>query len=188
MTLNRTGESSVAKPEYASPQPSNLNKESVYRLAESIAAQLEYEPRGDLHMIVDKLGGKISYRDFWSDNDSGSLIVESPNDFVIFVAKNTTYERDKFTIAHELGHYVLHYLWPARNSDSVPGKMKANRYGSDRAEWEANWFAAAFLMPAEPFRIAYNDARGDFVSLAEEFGVSVLAAKTRAKALGLSTD
>ena len=185
MTLNRTGESSVAKPEYASPQPSNLNKESVYRLAENVAKQIGYRPRGDLHEIVAKLGGRVSYRDFWSDSDSGSLVVESPNDFVIFIAENTSHERDQFTIAHELGHYVLHYLWPARDSEAPAGKMKANRYGSDRAEWEANWFAAAFLMPEEDFHRSFLTTRGDFVSLAEDFGVSVLAAKTRAKALGL---
>lgn len=178
----------MAGPQYASPQPSNLTKESVYKLAESVARQIGYRPRGNLHEIVAKLGGRVSYRDFWSDNDSGSLIVESSNDFVIFVAKNTSLERDKFTIAHELGHYVLHYLWPARNSNEPQGKMKANRYGSDRAEWEANWFAAAFLMPEVEFRSAFYASGGDFVSLAEEFGVSVLAAKTRAKALGLPAD
>jgi Zn-dependent peptidase ImmA (M78 family) len=176
----------VSDIDYAPPKPSNLTKESVYQLAESIGQQLGYSPGGDLGFIIKSIGGNILYRDFWSDSDSGSLKVDAENNFQIYVANDTSLERDRFTIAHELGHYVLHYLWPNRTPGNGPLKLKANRYGSDRAEWEANWFAAAFLMPEEKFRIEFSKRPGDFFTIAKVFGVSALAAQTRAKALNLT--
>lgn len=171
---------------YTNPVPSNLSKESVYDLAESIAKQLGYKPGDDLAQLVSRIGGHISYRDFWGNSDSGSLEVDNINSFRIYLAADTSPERDRFTIAHELGHYVLHFLWPNRDGQSVIKKLKANRYGSDRAEWEANWFAAAFLMPKKKFEDELKKRHQNLSEVAQIFGVSTLAAKTRTKALGLS--
>ena len=172
---------------------SGFSKESVYSFAENVADQLGYRPNGDLTKIVGKLGGAIEVKSFWdaesTDNDSGSAEFRNENDFTIFISDSTTVERDRFTIAHELGHYVLHYLWPIRNGET-PSPKRALRYGSDRAEWEANWFAAAFLMPKEDFLEAAKaskvSSKYDFQALAGHFGVSASAAKVRAKALGLA--
>lgn len=181
----------VAKKNYRKLEASYLTKESVYQLAESVAKQLRYVPPDDLRPIVAKLGGKLVYRDFWEleASDSGSTIIHGPENFEIILPRHTSLERDRFTIAHELGHYVLHYLWPARtHRDYNPAY--AARYGSDRAEWEANWFAAAFLMPAGLFKSTVNSLRGkdgkvSVPLLASRFGVSNIAAKVRAQALGL---
>jgi len=173
-------------PKYDSPKPSNLNKRSVHRLAESIASQLNYKPGGDLKDVVAKLGGKISVKNFWDTglSDSGSMVVEAAGKFDIFVSTDTSLERDKFTIAHELGHYVLHFLWPNKNGTPIQS-MAATRYGSDRVEWEANWFAAAFLMPESEFRSKFKEFRHDIGAVSSYFGVSQAAAKVRAEGLGL---
>lgn len=173
--------------EIPSPKPSNLSKQSIYSLAETVAQNLDFKPGDDLIPIVSKLGGGVSYKDFWrlDAGDSGSLEIESDGKFTIFVAANTSSLRDRFTIAHELGHFILHFLWRNANSDDKIKCMNATRYGSDRAEWEANWFAAAFLMPSQEFTELYNLHGDDFVSLANHFDVSVKAAQTRAKALEL---
>lgn len=172
--------------DYAAASASHLTKGSVHRLAESVAKQIGYEPGGDLTALVKKLGGEVRYKDFWGgeESDSGSTVISGEGNFVIYIAKQTSYERDRFTIAHELGHYVLHYLWANRNGGSVKA-MKASRYGSDRTEWEANWFAAAFLMPEQPFIDFFNEVDGDITLIAERFGVSSTAARIRAQALGL---
>ena len=100
----------------------------------------------------------------------------------------TVPERDKFTIAHELGHLILHYPLVARENPGVP--MCATRWVDEsnadlvRAEWEANWFAAAFLMPSDEFIARYQS--GGLSPAALRFKVSVPAAKIRAKSLGLS--
>ncbi len=96
-------------------------------------------------------------------------------------------ERDRFTIAHELGHLFLHYPQFKASNPSIP--MKATRWvdASDpeqqRAEWEANWFAAAFLMPGGAFSACW---RGVVRDAASRFAVSTQAAEIRAKDLGLS--
>jgi len=58
--------------------------------------------------------------------------------------------RKRFTVAHEIGHYLLHpfqetYIdWNFRNNKSSEG--------TDRREIEANGFAAELLMPEELIR------------------------------------
>ncbi|MQX36872.1 ImmA/IrrE family metallo-endopeptidase [Roseospira navarrensis] len=146
---------------FAAATASGLTKNSVEKLAESVAKQVGYDIGGNLEDIVEKLGGDIQYKDFWNENtDSGSTEIRGERDFTIFLSWDTSQTRDRFTLAHELGHYVLHFLWPNRNGE-ITGPVKALRYGSDRTEWEANWFAAAFLMPESDFRNAYKDTNGD---------------------------
>ncbi|HEY5960907.1 MAG TPA: ImmA/IrrE family metallo-endopeptidase, partial [Polyangiaceae bacterium] len=108
----------------------------------------------------------------------GSLLVRGPNDFEIFLSAYTGIERDRFTIAHELGHYVLH-------SDFGRIQIRAARLGSTRIEWEANWFAAAFLMPREDFTEAFRKYAGQVRALASRYVVSPKAAQVRAQSLGL---
>ncbi|WFU47311.1 ImmA/IrrE family metallo-endopeptidase [Sinorhizobium terangae] len=171
---------------YSQPVECGLNKSSVDALAADVARQVGYEPGADLIPIVKQLGGRIAVNDVWdvSDATSGSITVEENGSFVIALASHTGMERDRFTIAHELGHYVLHYLWPRHNGKSV-GAMEARRYGSGRVEWEANWFAAGFLMPAELFKSAWVELDGVLGELADRFGVSTEAARIRAETLGL---
>lgn len=175
-------------PEYRKVEASNLTKESIYLIAESVAQQLKYVPGGDLVDVLRKLGGRIAYHDV-PGSDSGSCFIESEGDFTIYLAHDTSIARDRFTIAHEIGHYILHYLLPKKKMGADPGPTMAYRYGSERAEWEANWFAAAFLMPEKAFRRAAAEHKSpvgiNISSLAAKFGVSMMAAQVRAKALGL---
>ncbi len=59
------------------------------------------------------MGGSVSVKDtLYEDPErSGSLYVDGPDKFKIVVPAHTSQVRDRFTIAHELGHYVVHYLW-----------------------------------------------------------------------------
>ena len=125
------------------------------------------------------MGGKICYQDplDWLETDSGSIEVVAERDFTIFVSNFTSRERDRFTIAHELGHYVLH-----SKLGKVP--IRVPRSGSNRLEWEANWFAAAFLMPAATFRKEW-EKNPRVVAMAGRFDVSIKAAEVRKEALGL---
>lgn len=168
---------------YAAAQASNLSKKQVATIAEEFARGFGYEPGGDLHDFIKRIGGKVAVEDtlLRDPEHSGSLFVETADNFKIVLPAHTGLARDRFTLAHELGHYVLHYLWdPAQN-----GRMMALRRGSDRIEWEANWFAAAFLMPSDQFAQRYQELGGDLSRLASEFGVSPSAAEVRARGLGL---
>lgn len=172
---------------YQPAQPSLLTKAAVHKLAESIASQVGWEPGGDIHAIVDQLGGCVEIEDtLLSDPEhTGSLYVDGPRKFRIIVPSHTSPERDRFTIAHEFGHFILHYLWMRKKDPNYPKKVVAYRRGSERIEWEANWFAGAFLMPADTFRYRYDAEDGDLWQIADYFKVSTKAAEIRAKDLGL---
>ena len=176
----------MSVPVYTSPVPCNLGKAAISTLAENLARRTGFEAGSDLEGFVADRGGRIRYQDIWEldSSESGSIEVRDDDDFVITLAAHTSRERDQFTIAHELGHYYLHYLLPKLRGKPV-GPLRAARYGGDRAEIEANWFAASFLMPKDEFLQAYRDANGDVSLVANRFGVSTSAVSVRAKSLGV---
>lgn len=165
----------------------NAAKPSVHELAEQLADALEYHPDGNsLNAVVETLGGEIIERDLFelSDSDDGSIDILSVDDFKIYVQSFVSEARKRFTIAHELGHYFLHYQIKL----SGEGRFQASRYTegkTDRAEWEANWFAAGFLMPESKFREAHEEFKGSHSRVAEHFEVSLAAAKYHARYHGI---
>jgi Zn-dependent peptidase ImmA (M78 family) len=173
---------------YYPAQASHLTKRSVQKLGESIAAQVGFDPGSSIINIVEKLGGSVQVTDtLLTDPDqTGSLFVDGPKKFKIMVPSHTSPERDRFTIAHELGHFVLHYLWMKQKNEEYPDKVVAYRRGSERIEWEANWFAGAFLMPAQRYTEAFHEYGGTFWKIADRLKVSSKAAEIRAKDLGLA--
>jgi predicted transcriptional regulator len=173
--------------EYQRADASRLSKAQIFGLAESVSDQLGFEPSGDIHALVEKLGGRVEVQDtlLQDPEQSGSLFVDGPRDFKIVVPLHTSPSRDRFTIAHELGHFVVHYLLKLQKGEAAPFRMMALRKDSDRVEWEANWFAAAFLMPSGSFKQAFDRADGNLDAVAKVFGVSRAAAEVRAQSLGL---
>ena len=102
-------------------------------------------------------------------------MVWGPNHFEISLSPLSGNRRSRFTIAHELAHYVLH-------SDLGKMPLKVQRDGSGQVEWEANWFAAGFLMPAKEFRTKIAEGWGN-AELAEHFDVSEAAVQIRRQSL-----
>lgn len=177
------------KSSFSPPKPANLNRAAVSQIAEYFSNKFDVTKRNNIADIVDDVGGIVFYDDFWNKESdiSGSLMVHPEGKFEIFIPMYTSIERDNFTIAHELGHYFLHYIYRKSKGDEIKGLL-ANRYGSGRVEWEANWFAAAFLMPQSQFRDRFQHLNGDIDSIASEFNVSREAARVRANVLGLRHD
>lgn len=172
---------------YQPPIPTKLTKARVYTFAERVAGRLDFEPGDSIKSLVAQLGGKLEYR--LRSEVAGrlpeSIVVEALDDFTIYVPSTTSSVRDQFTIAHELGHLFLHYPLVAK---CFPGQgMKATRHVDDadtdlqRAEWEANWFAAGFLMPQELFKDKLELYNRNLTRVASFFGVSERAAEIRAQ-------
>ncbi len=174
----------------AKPVPARASKAVISAYAEDIARQLGFQIGNTLEPIVATLGGIIAYRNpiYVNSNASESIVVRGGNDFTIYLGTMTSPERDRFTIAHELGHLFIHY--PLTSIDGAPTPMIATTWVDDddedqrRAEWEANWFAAAFLMPAEDF--ASYAKQMDLNELAMTFSVSYSAAEMRKTSLGIT--
>ncbi|WP_424681016.1 ImmA/IrrE family metallo-endopeptidase [Frateuria sp. YIM B11624] len=167
------------------PQALDWSRAQVSSLAEDVARFLDYKPGDALEPIVGKLGGTIEFAESDANEMNYGSIVAEGSSFTISLPLDSSPMRDRFTLAHELGHLVLHYLYPRNTLRREVPRMRANRFGSDQAEWEANWFAAAFLMPGEAFRSTYEELDGDIPAIANKFKVSHSAASVRAKSLKL---
>lgn len=170
----------VSKPQFDAPSPANLSKFAVDAFAADVAQRLGYKPGADLEPIVASLGGRILYETWEADEQSGSLEVfpGEPPTFIIRIAAFAGNLRNRFTIAHELGHYFLH-------SHGGRKRIRVARAGSGKLEWEANWFAGAFLLPAEQFKrdwISYGQSVARIVSV---YKVSEAVVEIRLENLGL---
>lgn len=174
---------------HVAPIPTYAIKPLVHRLAENAAEKLSFGVGDPIEPLVRRLGGSIEYKT--AHEQPGrlpeSIVVRARNDFTIFVPTMTSPARDRFTIAHELGHLFLHYPMVIKAN---PGAvMAATRWVDEndsvqkRAEWEANWFAAAFLMPTESFSEALSRWPDNLHRVAAHFAVSTSAAEIRKSSL-----
>jgi Zn-dependent peptidase ImmA (M78 family) len=82
--------------------------------------------------------------------------------------------RDRFTIAHELGHYLLHNEPGLARTMNPKGSLPAFKC----SEWQANSFAGALLIPTDVAQALKNAH-----AIAETCGVSVDAAGVQLKVL-----
>ncbi len=169
------------------PKPCNASRGQIGTIAGAVARTLGYDPtRGrDVLVVIGGIGGDIEYH-HWDGAERAeplpTLDVRGRGDFTVSLSKLAGAERNSFSAAHELGHYVLHY-WRAGRND----RMTATRSGKpERVEWEANWFAGAFLMPAAEFQTVHRQWKGDLGLVAVHFNVSEAAAAVRARVLGIT--
>lgn len=87
--------------------------------------------------------------------------------------------RKNFTLAHELGHYLLHRKDRPEGLKCVPRDMLEWDSEYAKMESEANTFASFLLMPLDDFRkqIESQDVTMDLMTyLADRYGVSLSAA------------
>ncbi len=152
-------------------EPIGLPMARVQNYAESLGEELNVSGGKDVVDAVGSLGGKIHYESY-SPAISGTIYVHGECDFDIVLPNHTSPLRDNFTVAHELGHYFLH----SRQGEQ---RIIAKRVASGRIEWEANWFAAAFVMPEERFIAAVKDFNGNDEAVSFIFGVSTAAVTIR---------
>ncbi len=93
--------------------------------------------------------------------------------YIIRVNRNEARERQRFTIAHELAHYLLH----RHVIDSLPDGITDNvlyRSGApERIEYEANRLAAELVMPME---LIEKKLSRDFSGVVTEVTIESLAA------------
>jgi hypothetical protein len=107
-------------------EPTNMAKSRVEQYARKVASAFNFEVGNNPADLAASIGGRISYQDIeeWV-SESGSIFVHGFADFDIFLPHYTHPLRDRFTVAHELGHYFLH-------SDQGSHPIVAYRSGSTR--------------------------------------------------------
>lgn len=123
-----------------------------------------------------------------ADDSVCGILRKEQGRFRLYVNRDHSGNRIRYTIAHELGHFFLHgHVLDAfvdqeinlfRNKTDPASKLHADM------EIQANMFAAALLMPAVSVRRWYQH-ESDISILAKRFGVSREAMGQRIDNLGL---
>lgn len=132
----------------------------------------------DIESIVKGHGLEIKMEDLPS-SISGYLR-KIDNKWIIGVNINHHKKRQRFTIAHEFAHYILH-----RRDGGYFEDTTFFRHENDSSlEYKANEFAAEILMPPDLISTAFDNGIKRIIDLADSFSVSVQAIKFRAKDLG----
>ncbi|WP_298136344.1 ImmA/IrrE family metallo-endopeptidase [Acidiferrobacter sp.] len=93
----------------------------------------------------------------WPDDLSGAIGKDDKGYFIVVNAKHSE-ERQRFTIAHEIAHYVLHR--DRIGKDGIKDGLLYRSKLSDIDERAANRLAADILMPADMLGRAAADAGG----------------------------
>jgi Zn-dependent peptidase ImmA (M78 family) len=129
-----------------------------------IAVILKHHPEWVAPVPVEELAlkvGIIEFRELEADGFEGALLTDpEKNNGVIFTKTRAREERRRFTIGHELAHFLM----PSHkgNRQCTAADLRENRRDNDhrRQETEANRFAAGLLMP-KPWFIRDMNQLGD---------------------------
>ena len=165
-----------------------MSKKELYnaiKAAENIINNYDItEPPVLAKEIAEAYGLSIIYVDFVKINPqynkiSGFIDAET-NKLYVNAAEHP--KRQNFTIAHELGHFLLGHL----NSNEYNVLYRNNEFSDSPLEREANCFAANLLVPEKLLKKAIKDY--PFITdyqLGNLFGVSEAVIKNRKKHLGV---
>lgn len=125
---------------------------------------------------------------------SGVLVVEGGRGLIGYNGQHSQV-RQRFTMAHEVGHYALHAVGKPSSlfiDKTVFHRNDQSSEGVDKEEIEANQFAAALLMPKPLVEDAIAkhgfdlDDEEDVNALARIFNVSTVAMSIRLQNLHLT--
>ena len=158
------------------------NDSPIAAAQELVAKAVVNQPPVDVVALAERCGARVLQLEA-SDGISG-ILLELDSGPVIGYAVDETVERQRFTVAHELGHHLLrHYdhfhIDPDRTASD--GDPPGYDWQDERA---ANEFAAQLLMPATWIAESYRKTQA-VADLAERFRVSQVAMGYRLANLGL---
>jgi Zn-dependent peptidase ImmA (M78 family) len=147
----------------------------------------------DLDRIAQHLGIVIR-REFLNGDISGFLY-RKDGQAAIVVNRRHNLQRQRFTIAHEIGHYFLDHKRDEIHVDRafvLKFRKGSTPAGSDPEEIQANAFAATLLMPKELLHadMASYERSGviddtTIQTLADRYGVSIQALLIQLNTIGL---
>ena len=136
-------------------------------------------PGGNLLDLADRVAVKVYLADLSEVDPDLSGIIKYDDDELktnprIYVSTHIPENRQRFTLAHELGHHFLHR----------GRKMRLDNlnYAQDTEdvleESEANYFAASFLVP-KVYLLRQLEEQHDLKRMATTFGVSEAVIENR---------
>ena len=163
----------VTKPRY-------ISRDTIESLARQIVSDAGISSNDfgsvDVVKLAQSLGCKVEEVEFDPDNISAKAQKNADGTYLIQVSRKDGALRQRFSIAHEVAHIVLHdddefveYRKPLADYDDPDLLYK---------EVQANMLASAMLMPKDLVTKVWEDTK-DVDDLAEIFKVSRMAAYYR---------
>lgn len=154
-------------------------------VAELLSENQVHGPAIPIHKIAESCGAAIQIENF--NNEISGLLLRTPQATTIAVEKSQAPTRQRFTIAHELGHLLLHDGEEVRIDRNFRLNFRSpeSSTAEDIEEIEANAFAASILMPASMLEAEVKQLIFDFddedqiKSLADRYKVSAQAMTIR---------
>lgn len=149
----------------------------------------------NIEKIANSLGITVKEIEFSKDEISGALKIKSKSgNPVIAVNKDHHKHRQRFTIAHEIGHFILHNISNTHVDSENTYFRDANAVSTtvDVKELQANQFAAELLMPRDSmiedltgeYKLKNNDEDlKTIANLAKKYNVSQQAMMIRVGSL-----
>lgn len=144
----------------------------------------------DLFKECERLGYKLIRYPLGENADLGFTLIKE-NDTIIYTNTSSRLSREIFTLAHEIGHVILHMN---KGESYIDDAITISGRSTDEKEQEANYFAACLLMPAEDVERFLDLEIADFIKqglsamdiarIMSEFNVSFEMALNRLENLG----
>lgn len=165
----------------------SLAKRKAQELLQEVGIRVPPVP---VERLAQHLKARVRYEPFEGEMSGMRLMRGRRN--IIGVNSSHSHVRQRFTIAHEIGHLILHPTDELHIDKAFPIRFRnaKSSTGEDPVEVEANQFAAELLMPEQ---MLMRDVRPHMKSQVEEaiqelaalYDVSTHAMTIRLSALGL---
>ncbi|SOC20638.1 XRE family transcriptional regulator [Rhodobacter maris] len=164
---------------------SAISDEQIERLAEQCRDEwgLGMHPIPDMTLALENIGIPVLCFDIESTKQYGytDWIPEIGRPIVGVNSFECSWARQRFNLAHEFGHVLMHV------KSASPAELRSPAIYK-QIEDQAHRFAGALLFPRDAFvkEVGYVNLE-TFSALKQERGISIMAQITRAKQLGLCT-
>ena len=156
------------------------------KMAEGVLNQI---PAITYPIPIDEIALALGIRrieDFPTEDFEGALLAnESKSNCAILVRAGIRDTRRRFTVGHELGHYLMPLHFPSAegfrcSSSDMKSEDRPGLVGRPQWEAQANTFSSELLMPRVEFKRRLRKLNGAsieaLIALSDDFGVSKTAA------------
>ncbi len=125
----------------------NNRKREIRIQADSFREKCKISRYGilDLFKECERLSYKVFRYPLGRNADLG-FALKRGEDIIIFINSSIRLSREIFTLAHEIGHIILHFR---EKNSFIENNVTIAGHSEDEKEQEANYFAACLLMPSD---------------------------------------
>lgn len=166
----------------------NIKRERIKKVVSDLLTKASIKTLPvQVEEIAKTLNLQIKKSPYHGKNNLSGVLIRNAHENIIGINSNDIEHRQRFSIAHEIGHFLLHegnQIYVDRKY-RVNFRNKKSTEGTDIQEIEANTFASMLLIPEEfllndlkKFEIDFLDSN-DIEKLVSRYNVSSAAMSFR---------